>query len=127
VGGHDWQESRVSVDSTQSSSSPVSPGDLQVIVSSVDSQHEVRLAGELDMATAAQLRDELLRLCSDGAKMVTVDMTGLVFIDSTGLSVLISALKDLRQQGGDMALRSPTPGTRKVLEITGLTEVFAIS
>ena len=105
----------------------MSPGDLQVIVSSVDSQHEVRLAGELDMATAAQLRDELLRLCSDGAKMVTVDMTGLVFIDSTGLSVLISALKDLRQQGGDMALRSPTPGTRKVLEITGLTEVFAIS
>jgi len=41
--------------------------------------------------------------------------------------VLISGLKRLRQQGGDMALRSPTPGTRKVLEITGLTEVFAIS
>jgi anti-anti-sigma factor len=41
--------------------------------------------------------------------------------------VLITALKRIRQQGGDITLRSPTPGTRKVLEITGLTEVFGIS
>jgi anti-sigma B factor antagonist len=104
-----------------------SVGDLQVIVSSVDSQHEVRLLGELDMSTASQLRDELVRLATDGATMVTVDLSDLAFIDSTGLSVLITGLKRLRQHGGDMALRSPSPGTRKVLEITGLTEVFAIS
>ena len=102
-------------------------GDLQVIVSSVDSQYEVRLLGELDMSTAAQLRDELGRLASDGVGVVTLDLSDLAFIDSTGLSVLITALKHLRQQGGDLALRSPTPGTRKVLEITGLTEVFSIS
>ncbi len=102
-------------------------GDLRVIVSSAGSGHEVRLLGELDMSTASQLRDELVRLASDGATLVTVDLSDLAFIDSTGLSVLITGLKRLRQQGGDMALRSPTPGTRKVLEITGLTEVFAIS
>ncbi len=54
-------------------------------------------------------------------------MSDLMFIDSTGLSVLITGLKRLRQGGGDLALRSPTPSTPKVLEITGLTEVFAIS
>ncbi|HEX2047373.1 MAG TPA: STAS domain-containing protein [Acidimicrobiales bacterium] len=102
-------------------------GDLQVIVSSHDSQHEVRLLGELDMSTASQLSDELVRLASAGASVVTVDLSDLAFIDSTGLSVLITGLKQLRQQGGDLALRSPTPGTRKVLEITGLTEVFFIS
>ena len=102
-------------------------GDLQVIVSNVDSQYEVRLLGELDMSTAPQLRDELVRLASDGAGVVTLALSDLAFIDSTGLSVLITALKHLRQQGGDLALRSPTPGTRKVLEITGLTEVFSIS
>lgn len=105
----------------------VSPGDLEVVVSNNGSGHEVRLLGELDMATADRLRDELARLSADGAVLVTIDLSDLVFIDSTGLSVLISGLKRLRQQGGDMALRSPTPGTRKVLEITGLTEVFAIS
>ena len=87
----------------------------------------MRLLGELDMSTAPRLGDELARLASDGATMVTVDLSDLAFIDSTGLSVLITGLKRLRQQGGDMVLRSPTPGTRKVLEITGLTEVFSIS
>ena len=105
----------------------VNPGDLRVLVSAVDSSHEVRLQGELDLSTASQLRDELARLTADGARFVTVDMSDLAFIDSTGLSVLITGLKRLRQQGGDMALRSPTPSTRKVLEITGLTEVFSIS
>jgi anti-sigma B factor antagonist len=118
--------------SSGSASNPSRPpgvgsGDLHVVVSSTDSAHEVRLQGELDLGTASQLRDELARLAADGARLVTVDMSDLAFIDSTGLSVLITALKRLRQQGGDMALRSPTPSTRKVLEITGLTEVFSIS
>ena len=105
----------------------VAPGELHVIVSGDDTRYELRLLGELDMSTASQLREELTRVTSEGARQVTVDLSGLVFIDSTGLSVLITGLKQLRQDGGDMALRSPTPGTRRVLEITGLTEVFAIS
>lgn len=116
--------------SSVSESGPMAPGDpggLQVVVSSDGPGHEVRLTGELDMATAALLREELVRLTAGGATQVTVDLSDLAFIDSTGLSVLITALKRLRQQGGDMALRSPRPGTRKVLEITGLTEVFSIS
>ena len=105
----------------------VAPGELKVVVSGSDSSYEVRLLGELDMSTATQLRDELTRVTSDGARHVVVDLSDLAFIDSTGLSVLIGGLKRLRQDGGDMALRSPTPGTRRVLEITGLTEVFSIS
>ncbi|HET7720100.1 MAG TPA: STAS domain-containing protein [Acidimicrobiales bacterium] len=105
----------------------VNPGELHVSVSGAEPEYEVRLLGELDMSTAPQLRDELLRLVSGGATMVTVDLSELAFVDSTGLSVLITGLKRLRQQGGELALRSPTPGTRRVLEITGLTEVFPIS
>jgi anti-sigma B factor antagonist len=105
----------------------VNPGELHVSVSGNEPDYEVRLIGELDMSTAPRLREELLRLVSDGATMVTVDLSELAFVDSTGLSVLITGLKRLRQQGGEMALRSPTPGTRRVLEITGLTEIFSIS
>ena len=105
----------------------INPGELQVTVVGGEPEYEVRLMGELDMSTAPQLREELLRLASDGATMVTVDLSDLAFVDSTGLSVLITGLKRLRQQGGEMALRSPSPGTRRVLEITGLTEVFPIS
>lgn len=105
----------------------IDAGELRLVVSSVETGHEVRLLGELDMGTAPRLRDELVRLTEEGASFVTVDLSELAFIDSTGLSVLITALKRLRQRGGNMTLRSPTPGTRKVLEITGLTEVFSIS
>lgn len=106
----------------------VAPGELNVVVVSAgETSCELRLLGELDMSTAAQLRDELTRVASGGGRHVTIDLSDLVFIDSTGLSVLITGLKRLRQGGGDLALRSPNPGTRRVLEITGLTEVFAIS
>jgi anti-sigma B factor antagonist len=100
---------------------------LQVVVVDNGAGPEIHLRGELDMATASLLRDELVRLTPDGPRQVTVDLAQLAFIDSTGLSVLITGLKRIRQQGGDMTLRSPNPGTRKVLEITGLTEVFSIS
>lgn len=105
----------------------VNPGELQVVVSGAERAYEVHLLGELDMATATELRERLLGLADDGATQVTVDLSELSFIDSTGLSVLITGLKRFRQQGGDLALRSPTPATRRVLEITGLTEVFAVS
>lgn len=105
----------------------VNPGELRVDVEGVERNFEVRLVGELDMSTASMLREHLLGLAADGGAQVTVDLSELAFVDSTGLSVLITGLKRLRQQGGDMALRAPSPATRRVLEITGLTEVFAIS
>ena len=105
----------------------VNPGELAVDVAGGGGQYEVRLRGELDMSTAPQLREQLQRLPDDEAPRVTVDLSDLAFVDSTGLSVLITGLKHLRAHGGDMSLRAPNPGTRRVLEITGLTEVFAIS
>jgi anti-sigma B factor antagonist len=105
----------------------VNPGELHVDVQGAELDYEVRLVGELDMSTASMLREELVGLAAQGPTQVTVDLSELVFVDSTGLSVLITGLKRLRQQGGDMSLRSPTPATRRVLEITGLTEVFSIS
>jgi anti-sigma B factor antagonist len=106
----------------------VNPGELHVVVSGADGAYEVRLVGELDMSTAAQLREELLGLAAgEKPAQVTVDLSQLAFVDSTGLSVLITGLKRIRERGGEMTLRSPTPATRRVLEITGLTEVFTVS
>lgn len=83
--------------------------------------------GELDMASAPQLRGELLGLVERGIRSVTVDLAQLDFIDSTGLSVLVSGLKRLRECGGDLTVRSPSPSARKVSEITGLNQIFAVS
>ena len=86
----------------------------------------VRVIGELDLATAPQLREVFTDLAALGGLHVTVDLSELAFIDSSGLSVLATGLKRLREVGGDLALRSPNPAAMKTLEITGLTSVFAI-
>ena len=87
---------------------------------------EVRVIGELDLATAPQLLRAFADLTSQGAVNVTVDLSQMVFIDSTGVTVLVSGLKRIRETGGELALKSPKASAMKVFEITGLTRVFTI-
>lgn len=87
----------------------------------------LRIQGEVDVYTSPALRDELYRIIDGGAKRVTLDLGSMDFIDSSGLGVLVGALKRVRERDGDVELRSLQPSTRKVLEITGLTQVFTIS
>lgn len=100
---------------------------FDLVTTRTDERAVVRVAGELDPATAPQLAEELLGLAGAGARSVTLDLAELTFIDSTGLSVLIDGLRLLRDAKGDLALRSPNPSTMKIFEITGLTGVFAIT
>ena len=101
------------------------PG-FNLVTARTDDAAMVRVMGELDLATAPQLREVLTDLAALGGLQVTLDLRELAFIDSSGLSVLVTGLKRLREAGGDLALRSPNPATMKALEITGLTSVFAI-
>lgn len=86
----------------------------------------LRVQGEVDVYTSPALRDELYRLIDGGAERVAVDLTAMDFIDSSGLGVFVGALKRIRERSGDLELRAIQPSTRKVLEITGLTQVFTI-
>ncbi|HZQ56576.1 MAG TPA: STAS domain-containing protein [Acidimicrobiales bacterium] len=81
------------------------------------------ISGDVDIATAPGLREQLERL---EAPNVVVDLSGVTFIDSTGLGVLVGALKRAKEAGGQLTLRSPSRSTRKVLDITGLSQLVAI-
>ena len=83
----------------------------------------LRISGEVDISTAPRLRERLQQLDS---RSVVVDLSAMTFIDSTGLGVLVGAFKRLREGGGDLVLRAPTRSTRKVLELTGLSQVVTI-
>ena len=87
----------------------------------------VRVVGELDLATAPQLRELLVDLVARGSRHVTLDLAEMAFIDSTGLKVFVAGLQRLRDCGGELALRSPSAGAMRVFEITGLTTIFANS
>lgn len=84
----------------------------------------LEVEGEIDLATAPRLRERLLAALNDGETRVVVDLLEVGFIDSTGLGVLIGALKRIRLGDGELRLVCPERGIRKVFDITGLDQVF---
>lgn len=84
----------------------------------------VRTVGELDASTAPQLRDCFEELLRSNCHQVVVNMGELDFIDSTGLGVMVAALKRFRGAGGSLHVTEPRPQIRKVLELTSLDREF---
>lgn len=83
----------------------------------VGSRHVVRLHGELDMLNANELRDFLVRIAGS---TVVVDLSDLRFIDSSGITALMSARKEILAIGQGFEVRCATGIVRRVFEITGL-------
>ena len=86
----------------------------------------VKVAGEIDVYTAASLREKLADLIDADHTDVVVDLTGVTFMDSTGLGVLVGALKKVRGYGGRLQLVIDQEKVIKVFRITALTQVFTI-
>ncbi|GAA3730610.1 anti-sigma B factor antagonist [Spinactinospora alkalitolerans] len=86
----------------------------------------VAVRGEIDLYTAPHLHSELVDALDDGASRLLVDMSGVEFCDSTGMNVLLSAMKRSREKEGDLELVAPRPAVMKILQITGLDGVFTI-
>jgi anti-sigma B factor antagonist len=86
----------------------------------------LRVVGELDLATAPVLRHRLHEAIEAGHTDVVVDLPRLTFMDSTGISVLVDALKQVHRLKGRLVLRNPTEGIRRVLEIAGLLSIFGL-
>ncbi|MEU8180077.1 STAS domain-containing protein [Micromonospora sp. NPDC049044] len=86
----------------------------------------VEAAGDLDMSTTPELRDQLHQLVQNGVQVVVVDLTDVGFIDSSGLGALVVAYKDLQARGGSLALAGVRRTVRKVLSITSVDRVIDI-
>ena len=85
-------------------------------------------AGEIDLYTAPKLQADLAGIIdATPAARVVIDMSGVEFCDSTGMNVLLSALRQVRERGGELELAAPRPAVMKILQVTGLDAVFTIS
>jgi anti-sigma B factor antagonist len=86
----------------------------------------VTLTGEVDLAVAPSLRQQLDDLIAQGHTTIVVDLLDATFLDSTALGVLVGTLEECRASGGELHLLITEPRIIKVLEITGLTDTFPI-
>ena len=86
----------------------------------------VRPTGRLNMTAARMLREELHAVVESGGSRVVVDLSGVEFIDSSGLGALLSGLKAARQAGGDLHIAAPNRQAITVLELTNLNRVLRV-
>src|ERR1700729_1815413 len=86
----------------------------------------IAVSGEIDVATAPQLRECLHKVIARGQTTVVLDLLGVTFLDSTALGVLVGALKRCRELGGELHVVVTDARIRKIFEITGLNKVFPI-
>ena len=82
--------------------------------------------GEIDLATAPTFLEQLVAVAAEAHSPALVDLSGVTFLDSSGLNALV----DARQRGQDpdvsLVLLNPSPVCRRVLELTGLNRLFTI-
>ena len=82
--------------------------------------------GEIHIATAPEFSARLNAAIANGRERLVVDMSGVAFIDSTGLSVLLNGLRRMTRRGGRMVLACANPTVLRLFEVTRTDETFDI-
>lgn len=85
---------------------------------------DVALSGELDAYSAPRLREGMAQLGEIAGRHVVVDLGRVGFVDSAGLSAIVSTLRAVKEADGAVSLRSMSPQLHKLFEITGLSRLF---
>ena len=86
----------------------------------------ISVAGEIHVTTAPEFSQRLNDAISAGTRGVVIDMSGVEFIDSTGLSVLLNGLRRVTRSDGRLALVVTNPTVLRLFEITKLDSTFDI-
>ena len=100
------------------------PHALQLATSTEGDQGVVSASGELDANSAGHLRDACDEVFAQGQAALVLDLAGITFIDSSGLSALIYAYKQAGERHATLTLRSSSPAVKRLLEMTGQFERF---
>jgi anti-sigma B factor antagonist len=100
--------------------------ELQIRDEQDDTMCVLTLEGEVDVYTAPALKEKLVANIEKGCSNVVVNMEGVSFIDSSGLGVLVSALRRSRERGGSVRILCTRDNILKIFRITGLDKVFPI-
>jgi anti-sigma B factor antagonist len=95
-------------------------------VTEFDNDSLVVLSGELDMATASTLTHALDPLLAQGSCEVILDLSGLTFIDSSGIAAMVEAQHRLSEKGRELSVHGARRSALRVFEIAGLLEFLHV-
>ncbi len=86
----------------------------------------VKLAGRLDSSTAQPAEEKFAQMLGSGTPRLAIDMSGLEYISSAGLRVLLVIAKKVQQANGRIVLFGLVPTVREVFAVSGFDKIFAI-
>lgn len=87
--------------------------------------HTLLLSGELDTPAVPSLEATVRELCAaDGTRAITLDLSGLAFIDSTGLAAIVLASRLCAKHGHDFELLQGPRAVQRLFELTGLSDAL---
>lgn len=93
-------------------------------VEEIDGKLVATLVGELDTAAAAETEKALMPLLNADGKEIIIDCTGLEYIASSGLRLLLGVLKKAQDVGSHVVLKNVNDVVKDVLDLTGFVSIF---
>ena len=92
----------------------------------LDWQYFLPLEGEIDLHRSQRVERSLASMIKKKPDHLVVDLSGVTFIDSSGVAVLIRALQNTQEYGGKFSLRGMNEKVRPIFEIARLDQIFVI-
>jgi anti-sigma B factor antagonist len=99
---------------------------MKITHSTIDDVEVIKFSGRIIYDTEEVVKKELDQLVGGGAKKLVFDLSELMYINSSGLGLLINALKQIRANGGDVKLSNMRDELKELFKITSLDSVFNI-
>ena len=104
---------------------PTDPPRLE-IVDRADGAATTRLSGDLDIVTSDEVRRDLAALVDDGHVSLTLDLSTVGFVDSSGLGVLVAIHRHAETHGGSFVVQSVPPQVQRLFDITRLGDLLMV-
>ena len=99
---------------------------FDVVVGQQERWATVAVIGEMDLATSPRVRTAVQQVLATGARSLVLDLGAVDFIDSTGLGVVLGAVRRVRAADGEIQLVVRQPATLRTFQLTGLDQVLPI-
>lgn len=101
-------------------------GELKITEVILPEYVSLALNGEVDISSSQVLKDKLYMAIENYDKNIKLDCTGLSYIDSTGLGILVGALKKIKQAEHTIIIKGLKENIKKLFYITGLDKIFVL-
>jgi anti-sigma B factor antagonist len=104
-----------------------SAGHLRVRGRLDGSAAQFTLDGDVDLASGQIVRDAVCEALDEGARDIRLDLTGVTFLDSTGLTALLNSARDVDRRGGRLSVDAPHGGEpRVVIDLAGVKKLLNV-